>query len=151
MHLHRHSSSILLLGASTKAAPYLLVGVPTIFFSSNYLCIWIFIGTFFLLLQEACWILMILNVLLLASNLLHPCLSYHCFLSYLHFNIYPFQNITYSTDHRGSPITCEGCRDLTGFFGRSFLPLDEAIASWAVFVIVSGSDGRTETLAFGAR
>ena len=26
------------------------------------------------------------------------------------------------------------------------LPLDEAIASRAVFVIVSGSDGRTETL-----
>ena len=30
-----------------------------------------------------------------------------------------------------------------------YLPLDEAIASRAVFVIVSGSDGRTETL-FGA-
>ena len=27
-----------------------------------------------------------------------------------------------------------------------FLPLDEAIASRAVFVIVSGSDGRVETL-----
>ena len=31
-----------------------------------------------------------------------------------------------------------------------FLPLDEAIASRAVFVIVSGSDGRTDGNAFGA-
>ena len=30
--------------------------------------------------------------------------------------------------------------------GLQFLPLDEAIASRAVFVIVTGSDGRTETL-----
>ena len=32
----------------------------------------------------------------------------------------------------------------------SILPLDEAIASRAVFVIVSGSDGRTDGKAFGA-
>ena len=32
----------------------------------------------------------------------------------------------------------------------SFLPLDEAIASRAVFVIVSGSDGRADGNAFGA-
>ena len=37
----------------------------------------------------------------------------------------------------------EGCASLT------FLPLDEAIASRAVFVIVSGSDGQAGGNAFG--
>ena len=34
--------------------------------------------------------------------------------------------------------------------GDPFLPLDEAVATRAVFVIVSGSDGRTGGNAFGA-
>ena len=42
---------------------------------------------------------------------------------------------------------------LDTFYGATditFLPLDEAIASRALFVIVSGSDGRTDANAFGA-
>ena len=42
---------------------------------------------------------------------------------------------------------CHNSLDIVGSVLRSlYLPLDEAIASTAVFVIISGSDGRAETV-----